>query len=182
MNTRKALLIVATTAGCGIGSLLAADRPLPWEREIPLREAARSVALTETLNPTSPLPSGEYFGGASMSINNLKMRTTLWGPPDRVTISINKNNVWDRRVAPRAFNAPTLQEVIDGANSPANKDYVGRAVTDQRPKEYGYLRKEAAAGSGVPALPFGGFGGGCGGSQTRAPAVFGLNQLQAGGV
>src|SRR6266446_2452616 len=145
MNTRKASLIVAAAAGCGIGSLPAADQPLPWEREIPLREAAKSVALTETLNPTSPLPSGEYFGGAAMSINNLKMRTTLWGPPDRVTISINKNNVWDRRIAPRAFNGPTLQEVIDGANSPANTDYVGRARTDQRPKEYGYLRKEGGS-------------------------------------
>lgn len=145
MNTRKAFLMVAATAGCGIGCLLAADQPLPWEREISLREAAKSVALTEKLNPTSPLPSGEYFGGAAMSINNLKLRTTLWGPPDRVTISINKNNVWDRRVAPRAFTAPTLQEVIDGANSPANKDYVGRARTEQRPKEYGYLHKEGGS-------------------------------------
>jgi hypothetical protein len=119
MNTRKVLLIVAAVARCGISSLLAADQLLPWEREIPLREPAKSVAFTDTLNPTSPLPSGENFGGVAMSINNLKMRTTLWGSPDRVTISINKNNVWDRRVAPRAFNAPTLQEVIDDANSPS---------------------------------------------------------------
>jgi hypothetical protein len=145
MNTRKAFLIVTAAAGCGIGCLLAADQPLPWEREIPLREAAKSVALADKLNPTSPLPSGEYFGGAAMSINNLKMRTTLWGPPDRVTVSLNKNNVWDRRVPPRAFKAPTLQEVIDGANSPANKDYIGRARTEQRPKEYGYLRKEGGS-------------------------------------
>jgi hypothetical protein len=53
----------------------------------------------------------------------------------------------DRRVAPRAFNPPTLQEVIDGANSPANKDHMGRADTDQRPKEYGYRREGLVAGS-----------------------------------
>lgn len=73
--------------------LAGADQPLPWEREIPLREAATSVALTETLVPTSPLPSGEYFGGGAMSISHLKLRTTLWEPTDRVIISINKNNV-----------------------------------------------------------------------------------------
>jgi hypothetical protein len=142
-TTLVALTASAFTWALSVGA--AESLVLPWQREIPLREAAKSVALIDTLNPTSPLPSGEYFGGAAMSINNLKMRTTLWGLPDRVTVSLNKNNVWDRRVPPRAFKAPTLQEVIDGANSPANKDYVGRARTDQRPKEYGYLRKEGGS-------------------------------------
>ena len=58
-----------------------------------------------------------------MSINNLKMHTVIWGPPNRITISINKNNVWDRRL--HDFQAPTLQEMTEGAFSPANKDYVG---------------------------------------------------------
>ncbi len=98
MSLRKDLLIVIAAAGCGIGSLLAADQPLLWEREIPLREPAKSIALTDMLNATSPLPSDGSFGGAAVSINNLKMRTTLWGPPDRVTISIKKNNVWDLRI------------------------------------------------------------------------------------
>lgn len=77
-----------------------------------------------------------------MAINNLKMRTTIWGPPNRVTISLNKNNVWDRRLNRRSLQAPTLQEVIDGAFSPANKDYVGRQVDSQRPNSYGYLLKQ----------------------------------------
>src|SRR5207249_69324 len=47
INTRKALLIVAAAAGCGIGSL-PAEQPLPWERQIPPREAAKSVAFIET--------------------------------------------------------------------------------------------------------------------------------------
>ena len=58
-----------------------------------------------------------------MSINNLKMHTVMWGPPNRITISINKNNVWDRRL--HEFQAPTLQEITEGAFSPANKDYIG---------------------------------------------------------
>lgn len=122
-----------------------ADEPhqLPWEREIPLREAAKSTFFQVTLHPTDPLPhwGGWDFGGG-MTINNLKMRTTLWGPPDRITISLNRNNVWDRRLNPRSLEFPTLQEIIDGAFSPANKGYEGKTHDCQRPKGYGYLLKE----------------------------------------
>ena len=92
------------------------SQQLPWDREIPLRETARSVFYTNTLNPTDPSPDWNCYPlGSAMSINNLKMRTTLWGSTDRVTISLTKNNVWDRRVNPRGLEAPTLQEIIDGA-------------------------------------------------------------------
>ena len=77
-----------------------------------------------------------------MTINNLKMRTTIWGPPERVTISLTKNDVWDRRVNTRGLTAPTLQEIIDGAYSPANKGYAGKHPETQRPGGYGYLLKE----------------------------------------
>jgi len=95
----------------------AADSPLlgqvlPWQREMPLREAAKTVLIESTLNPTNPLPdSGGFGAGGGMTINNLKMRTTLWGPPERITISLNKNNVWDRRVNTRCLQSPTLQEI-----------------------------------------------------------------------
>ncbi|MBT9332652.1 glycosyl hydrolase family 95 catalytic domain-containing protein [Paracidobacterium acidisoli] len=113
---------------------------LPWQREISLREAAGSVVLQNRLDPANPLPdSGEYFGGPSMSINNLKMRTTIWGPAYRVTISLNKNNVWDRRLNVRALESPTLQEITAGAFSPANADYIGRSAQSQRPRDLGYL-------------------------------------------
>ena len=96
---------------------------LPWQREMPLREAAQSVFLESVLNPQNPLPDSGGFGrGGSMAINNLKMRTTIWGTPDRITISMNKNNVWDRRLNLRSLEAPVLQEIIDGVFSPANKD------------------------------------------------------------
>jgi hypothetical protein len=121
---------------------LAAEPQLPWQREIPLREAARSVFFKNTLNPTDPLPDWRcYPMGKAMTINNLKMRTTLWGTPDRVTISLMKNNVWDRRINTRGLTAPTLREIIDGALDPANKDYEGVADDCQRPKRYGYLLK-----------------------------------------
>jgi Glycosyl hydrolase family 95 catalytic domain len=118
---------------------------LPWKREIPLRQAAQSVFFENVLNPKNPLPdSGEYFTGPSMSINNLKMRTTMWGTPDRITVSLNKNNVWDRRLNARSLSAPTLREIIEGAYAPANADYVGIDTNSDtlRPKGYGYLLKE----------------------------------------
>jgi len=119
------------------------QQTLPWHREIPLREAARSVFLTNTLNATNPLPDWScYPKGQAMTINNLKMRTTLWGRPDRVTISLMKNNVWDRRMNPRGLTAPTLQEIVDGALAPANKDFVSMARDSQRPHGLGYLVKE----------------------------------------
>jgi hypothetical protein len=89
---------------------------LPWQREIPLREAAKSVVIQSKLNPTDP-------DRGAMIINNLKMNTTLWGPTNRITISLTKNDVWDRRL--HEFKAPTLQEITEGAFSPANKYYVG---------------------------------------------------------
>ena len=110
-------------AGCLAAPLLsvaAAEAPvLPWQREISLREAAKSVTIDGTLNATQP--GGR--GGAGVTLNNLKMHTVMWGPPNRITISITKNNVWDRRL--HEFQAPTLQEITEGAFSPANKDYVG---------------------------------------------------------
>src|SRR5208283_240449 len=86
--------------GTGLPALASDSQTLPWQREMPLREAARTVVLESTLNPTNPQPDngGEPFGGPSMTINKLKMRTTIWGPPDRITISLTKNNVWDRRL------------------------------------------------------------------------------------
>jgi len=120
----KLTMLTIALLGIALPALAANPQVLPWQREMPLREAAKSVVLESTLNPTDPLPDAGGFGtGRAMTINNLKMQTTLWGPPDRITISLNKNNVWDRRL--HEFQAPTLQEMTEGAFSPANRDYVG---------------------------------------------------------
>jgi len=120
MNHLKTVLAVAACAA-GPALATAAQQPLPWEREILLREAAQTTLVQGILNATDP-------GRSAMSINNLKMHTVMWGPPNRITISINKNNVWDRRL--HEFQAPTLQEITEGAFSPANKDYIGVKETD----------------------------------------------------
>ncbi len=94
--------------------VLAGATVLPWQREMPLREAARTIELTSSLDPANPQPDngGNPIGGPSMTICNLKMRSTIWGPPDRITISVTKNNVWDRRLD--ELPVPTLQDITDG--------------------------------------------------------------------
>src|ERR1039458_401040 len=103
MSIINALAALAVCIPGGVLRLSAADTPvLPWQREMPLREAAQSAVVTGELNPSDP------NSRATMSINNLKMHTVIWGPPDRITISLTKNNVWDRRL--HEFPAPTLQD------------------------------------------------------------------------
>lgn len=84
---------------------------------MPLCEAAQSVTLGARLNPTN-------LDRSTMSINNLKMHTVLWGPPNRITISLTKNNVWDRRL--HEFQAPTLQEITEGAFFSGQQGLCGR--------------------------------------------------------
>jgi TAT (twin-arginine translocation) pathway signal sequence len=62
---------------------VAQDMPqgLPWQREIPLREAAKSVVLEGALNAQGPEAGGFGGGGGvgATTINNLKMKTAIWG-------------------------------------------------------------------------------------------------------
>jgi hypothetical protein len=116
-NPRKLMALTIGMMGVALMLSAAESQSIPWQREISLREAAQSVVLENTLNPTNS------NGRPTMSINNLKMHTVLWGPPNQITISLTKNNVWDRRL--HEFQAPTLAEITEGAFSPANQDYVG---------------------------------------------------------
>ncbi|MGA2248158.1 MAG: hypothetical protein ABSH48_24500 [Verrucomicrobiota bacterium] len=113
----KSAILAVWAAGVELTFSTAKAQTLPWEREMPLKEAAQSAALENQLNPADP------NSRSNISLNNLKMHTVLWGPPDRITISLTKNNVWDRRL--HEFQAPRLAEMTEGAFSPANQDYVG---------------------------------------------------------
>jgi len=140
----KSILSGAVYA-CALGwtlRMFAADSALPWQREIPLREAATSVFLKAVLDTNSPYPTMSSGGADALTVNNLKMRTMIWGEPNRITISLTKNDVWDRRLNPRSLEVHTLQEITEGAFSPANKDYVGCSGMSLRPKDLGYLKTE----------------------------------------
>jgi len=63
------------------------------------------------------------FPGASdrpaIDLCTLKMRVSLWGPPDRLTLTLGKNDVWDRR---RAWDPPyPMGRVWSGAFAECNE-------------------------------------------------------------
>ncbi|MDR1500488.1 MAG: hypothetical protein LBI58_05855 [Tannerellaceae bacterium] len=140
--TKRIYILMAAASlcltGCNNSSSLKDTPPLPWQTELALKDAAKQVLLEGKLNPDNPLPS------VAMAINNLKMRTTLWGPADRVTISLTKNNVWDRRV--KWYTPPTIEEMTDGAFASINKDFVGiEPGRTLRPTNLGWLDKDKGA-------------------------------------
>jgi hypothetical protein len=92
MISNKSARLVFWAASVALAIPTINAQTLPWERKIPLWQAAQTITLESTLNATNPTSR------SGMSINNLKMHTVLWGPANRITISLNKNNVWDRRL------------------------------------------------------------------------------------
>lgn len=117
----------------------------PWESARPLRELAREAVVTARLQAADAQPDVDaYPAGSALPICSLKMRTTLWGTPDRLTLSLMKNNVWDRRINPAP--APTLAEITAGAFSPANREWKNpKEAFSARPASLGYLRVEGGA-------------------------------------
>jgi hypothetical protein len=80
-NSSKSAALIVCMAGVALMLPAAESQTLPWEREIPLREAVQSVTLESKLNPTDP------NSRSTMCINNLKMHTVLWEPPNQITIT-----------------------------------------------------------------------------------------------
>jgi hypothetical protein len=88
----KIVIAMLVGALAGFITAKATNAPsLPWQSEMPLREAAQSAFFESALDPTNPQPDsfGAPLSGPAMSIDNLKMRTVLWGPPNRITIRIH---------------------------------------------------------------------------------------------
>jgi hypothetical protein len=101
---------------------------LPWQREIPLREAAKAAKITATLDPQQPTQTANV---SRLTLSNLQLRSSLWGPSNRPTLSLLKTDVWDRRygIAPIV----TLAEIRAGAYSPANRGFDDMPPNQRRP-------------------------------------------------
>ncbi len=70
------------------------ESALPWNREKRLRDAAESVYIESVLNERCP-QSGR--GGPAMLFVNPNIQSSVWGPANRITLSMIKNDVFDRR-------------------------------------------------------------------------------------
>jgi hypothetical protein len=121
----------------------ASGQPAPlWEKEASLRDLSRSATVTGVLQANDPQPGFEAWpSGRAFLISNLAMRTTLWGTPDSITVSLMKNDVFDRRVPP--VHAPTLAEITEGSFAPVNAGLTNQSSTgSRRPSSLGYLSTE----------------------------------------
>ncbi len=99
---------------------LPADAPKLWDSEVPLATVARECSLQYAVSRTNPQPMGMTESDGTPNLSNPKMTIALWGPPDQLTLSINKNDVWDRRMG--RDTTVTLAEMKAGYFSPVNAD------------------------------------------------------------
>ena len=108
----------------------------PWDRIIPLKELAKTQYINGVLQPVTPQTEG---GNGAFLLNNYSFRAALWGSPDRITISILKNDVYDRRYGKHPV--VTLEQVREGVYSPANRGFDDMPPDQRRPVR-GYLLPE----------------------------------------
>ena len=127
-------LVSITKITCLAGSETA---PL-WEGQPSLVELSRGACIEGELQAMDAQPDfGAFPTGHAMVISSLGMRTTLWGTPDRVTFSLMKNDVFDRRL--HRVEAPTLSEIQEGAFAPINALLPNGSPVNKRPSSLGYL-------------------------------------------
>jgi len=91
-----------------------------WNAEPALWQLAQESTFRQPL-PRHPQIAACFFGPASapaVDLCTLKMRVSLWGPPDQLTLTLGKNDVWDRR---RTWERPyPLGQVWAGAFAECN--------------------------------------------------------------
>jgi hypothetical protein len=132
--SRRSFLGSAATAVLSAAELNGGD-PLPWDREAPLREGAAHTTIDTVLDERCPQPGH----GRGLLISNPEIKASLWGPAHRITFSLLKTDVFDRRVG--FAKTLTLKEIREGAFAPANKGVDDLPPGQQRPM-YGCLVPE----------------------------------------
>ena len=121
----------------------AADLPL-WSQQQPLWELARDQVTDYPLPPSDPQPVGTWGGGTALPMNNAQLKVSLWGPPERLTFSLGKTDVWDRRYFPEEpLTLEEMREVCfheDASEAPLTKHYDSlNAYNFPTPKPVGQL-------------------------------------------
>lgn len=68
-----------------------------WDREPTLWEAAQEVTIKNLVPPNNPQPEGFFFSETAPNLCTRTLFASLWGPPEHMTVSLKKTDVWDRR-------------------------------------------------------------------------------------
>ena len=82
-------------------------------RKTALKELARQCELRHVLPCDDPQVDNLWFAGHALNVSSPSLKLSLWGPPHRITLSINKPDVWDRRMIREPV--VTLKEIREGA-------------------------------------------------------------------
>jgi hypothetical protein len=91
-----------------------------WDAEPTLRQAAQTMTVSQPVPSTDPQPVGTWAGGTAPRLNTRKMRIGLWGPPEQLTLSLNKVDVWDRRfVADPPLTVARAEQMMLEGKDPA---------------------------------------------------------------
>jgi hypothetical protein len=78
-----------------LSGVLSAERL--WDREPSLWNLAQQETTSQEIPPSDPQPVGTWGGGTAVGMSTLEMKISLWGPPQQLTLSLGKTDVWDRR-------------------------------------------------------------------------------------
>jgi len=117
-----------------------------------LIDLAKTTFEVTRLNPTDPSPTTEWMGDNALSLNAKSIKCSLWGPPDIITFSLSKNDVWDRRY----FCKPVLKlkQMIDSVQyGKWNQHYYNscNAYDFPTPKPVGQIQIRCPELVGAPA-------------------------------
>ncbi len=106
--------------------------PRLWDAQPALWDVARQAVDRKAIPRGFPQPEGIMTTILSKNVQtavNLgtpRLKIGLWGPPQALTLSLGKTDVWDRRLA---WESPlTLDEIRRGAFDPVNEPPAGDAV------------------------------------------------------
>ena len=111
-----------------------------FEKETSLKDLAEKSEFKRKVPST--FPGGVFDGpmGSSMRIYTKAMKGSVWGEPQNITLSLLKTDVYDRRYFRR--KPVTLNEVMRGAYSDANKDFDDMPHSGLTRPRYGVLMEE----------------------------------------
>jgi hypothetical protein len=96
-----------------------------------LKEMAQTATIPSVLHPLQP--------GRSTSTSSITTRSALWGPADRITISMIKTDVFDRRYIDKDHY--TMASVMEGAYAEANKDLDDMPMAGMTRPSFSFLDK-----------------------------------------
>ena len=103
-----------------------------WDKEPRLFEAARSVTISQIIPAGDPQPAVSISLGASaLNLSTQKMKVTLWGPAEELTLSLGKTDVHDRRIVDEPFvRLERIRQTFAEGRVPPINYYTGLAAYD----------------------------------------------------